>query len=59
MDFMWLKPPTFKKDFQGQNAYEFLEQVEHLLRVVNCPKERYVEFTSFLLEDVALQWFKA
>ena len=59
MDFMRLKPPTFKGDFQGQDPQEFLEQVERLLGVVNCPKERYVEFTSFLLEDAALQWFKA
>ena len=59
MDFMRLKPPTFKGDFQGQDPQEFLEQVERILGVVNCPRERYVEFTSFLLEDAALQWFKA
>ena len=56
---MQLKLPTFKGDFQGQDPQEFLEQVERLLRVANCHKERYVEFTSFLLEDVVLQWFKA
>ena len=59
MDFMQLKLPTFKGDFQGQDPQEFLEQVEDVFSVVNSPRETFVEFTSFLLEDAAFQWFKA
>ena len=59
-EFRRIKPPTFTGDVpQDEDPTSFLQEVERLLHVLDCPLERYVELTSFQLGGTAKEWYDA
>ncbi|CAO2837919.1 unnamed protein product [Amaranthus hypochondriacus] len=52
------RPPFYNGESDPVKLENWIDQIEKVLEVVNCPRGLMVKISSFYLEDTASMWWK-
>ncbi|XP_055806928.1 uncharacterized protein LOC129875683 [Solanum dulcamara] len=58
-DFLTYNPPEFYGSKPVEDSHEFIQQIQHTLRIITAFETESVELASYQLYDIVVNWYES